>query len=211
MDKNITKTIRYRIRPFEEVQEYVNDFNCGNIRINNYLLNEACYFEIAKTYLFVKEVCSTNNNTSEEIVTETYLIGFFSLCADSLIEEDIIKAVDDSSNEKTTNNINQISSAIKIHMFAIDERYQKKRDLSLNEKPITYAHCMLMMCLNIIEEIVKRYLGATYIVLYSTKEGEGLYKYVGGFEELEETMSVPKSESDIKLLPMYRVIFEEDY
>lgn len=210
MNLNITKTFSYRICSFEEAQKYVKDFNCGNIRINNYLKNEAKYYEIAKTYLFFKEVSIINKDSSKIIEKQTYLIGFFSLCSDTLLEEEIITYTDTCGIKHEHKEIKQIGSAIRINMFAIDERYQGIKEVYLNDSSITYAHCMLILCFNIIEEIVKNYLGATYIVLYSTEKGEGLYKYVGGFDELDPSMSIPKTNADIKLKPLYRVIFEDD-
>lgn len=167
----------------KETKHYVEGFNCGNQHINNYLQLQGDCYEIAKTFILIDE-------------NAVNTIGFFSLCADSLLEKDGLDFI-------------QAGSAIRINMFAIDNRYKGIRKIAIDSKPITFAHFLLIQCISIIKDIVEQYIGATYIVLHSTKEGYNLYHKIGNFEELDDEFSVIESQDNRNLKAMYRVIFEE--
>lgn len=136
------------------------------------------------------------NNERKEI------IGFFSLSADAVF----------TSSEYSDSKIVLSGSAIRIYMFAIDEKYQKKKvkinvDGRVQEK--TYASLLLLTCFDYIDDIVNNYIGAMYIVLNATKEGKGLYKNIGGFLELETDEKISYIEGDGPCVPMYKFIKEE--
>lgn len=97
-------------------------------------------------------------------------------------------------------------------MFAIDNNYQKKK-VNISNKEITYATVQLKICLNIIETISNKHIGATYIVLNSTKEGKNLYLNKGGFEVLDENEDyrLAKIEEDYDCISMIKQIRFEDY
>lgn len=172
----------------QETACYIDNFDCGNHLINNYLREEAIEFCVAKTYLFVSSERSK-------------LIGFFSLCADNMIESLMIDGQE---------NLTFAGSSIRIHMFAIDKEFQGKKDLFLNNKEITYAHFLLSFCIELIQNLVKDNLGASFITLFSTKQGIGLYKNIGDFEELDSDYRMIPDAQNNDCIPMYRSLFPLD-
>ncbi|MEG0276398.1 MAG: hypothetical protein RR630_05155 [Coprobacillus sp.] len=168
----------------KETEKFIEGFNCGNLTINNYLkLNGTC-FEIAKTYILIDQISSKT-------------IGFFSLCADTLLERE-------------KNGIMHFNSAIRINMFAIDTKYQGKRDIGIDGTRVTFAHFLLIQCFKIIREIAENYIGASYITLYSTLEGLNLYKEVGKLNVVDDEYMMTDTVDNIQLTPMYREIFDYD-
>lgn len=164
----------------EDNIELIKGFDCGNLGINRFLQFSSLDSLTAATYVF---------HDDDE------MIGFFSLCADAV---------------KHADNNTLLGSAIRILMFAIDNRYQKQHVL-VNCTPMTYAHLMLDYCIDIIRNIVIRDLGAQLIILSSTNEGKNLYAHCGSFYEIEldDEMEFLEKEGDEKLIPMYRLVFDD--
>lgn len=171
-------------------QELIKTFKCNNIVIEKYLKDLGACYELAKTYILV----DADNQD---------MIGFFSLCADILVEED-----ESQLNKTITNH----SPAIKIKMFAIDERYKQKR-VWLGKDNITYAHILFSQCLMIAQNITKNHVGATFLIANATKEGYNLYKYVGNMEQADENDSyrIPIGNEDNETIPMWRALFDDEY
>ncbi len=165
-----------------EYSEMCRQFDCGNSYINNFLKENSFNNEIAKTFILI----------NEEVPC---IMGFFSLSADSLIEK--------SNDQKTI----ELGPAIRIYMFAVDKRYQGYH-YHLSE---TIASFLLNQCIEVIKKVVEHYIGATFIVLSSTKEGYHFYKKKGDFEELEQDMAMLDILGDNDTIKMYRDIFEDEY
>lgn len=183
-----------KIIPYSQELHYLSlSFSCGNYTIDNFFKHgESLESDICKTYLFVE----TNN---EEIVK---LIGFFSIVADCV-------------HSKENNSNNQVifsGGAIRILMFAIDKRYQKTGVL-INNSTKTYASIMLMLCFEQIYQLTSNYIGATFIVLDATNEGQGLYKNIGDFIPLSEDDEFGLSfiPGDGDCIPMYKYVKDEWY
>lgn len=162
------------------------------IYIDNFLKgNESLESDICKTFVMLKTT-KINDNTKQEI------IGFYSLSSDSVL------CYSDSDK------IMLDGGAIRIFMFAIDEKYKHKQ-LKIDHQERTYASILLLDCLNLIDEIVDQYLGAKYIILNSTKEGHRLYKHTGDFIDLtdEEDFILSDVEGNDECIPMYKYIKDE--
>lgn len=170
-------SIKLQIVPINlDNKSLTSSFDCGNVFINNFLYNHSLDENISKTFLLIQ---------NDKIV-----IGFFSLCCSCLLEK--------NNDIYTTEN-----PAIEIKMFAIDKNYH---DTIIEEYGHTYAHFMLLQCLNLIEKISSNYVGASCCVLTATDDGYPLYKNVGGFEELEDDYMVPDSNNEKHQTQMYRAI-----
>ena len=59
-----------------------------------------------------------------------------------------------------------------------------------------------------IKEIRSRFIGLTYLTLYSTKEGLNLYER-NGFENLENDMTLSGEDQEVLCIPMYLPLEEE--
>lgn len=169
-------------------------FNCGNSHINNFISSpDALNPDICHTYLLVG---ANDKNAIKE--NNFNIIGFFSLSTD------VVTMLDEGK-------IFFNGGAIRIKMFAIDSKFQKRR-IDISGQQITLASFLLKICFNIIESISKKYVGATYIVLNSTKEGKNLYLNKGNFEIFNEKDEYKTStiKEDYDCIPMYKQIRAED-
>lgn len=178
----------------EELQKLSSSFSCGNITIDNFLRSaQSLETDICKTYVMIE----TDKNE---------IIGYFSLAADA-----VLNPPDYSDMNKLT----FIGGAIRIYMFAIDEKYQKQSvDVMISESEFiskTYASILLLTCFEYIDEIVKNHLGATYIILSATEQGIGLYQNIGGFNFLDEEEVIGYVQGDGSCRAMYKFIKEENY
>lgn len=113
------------------------------------------------------------------------------------------------------NKLTFVGGAIRIYMFAIDEKYQKQTvDIMISNNEFitkTYASILLLTCFEYIDEIVKNHVGATYIILSATEQGIGLYQNVGGFSFLDEEETVGYIHGDGPCKAMYKFIKEDNY
>ena len=140
---NVLKVMEYN----EELKKLSSSFFCGNQYIDNFLKsNESLESDICKTFVL------TDDNGEE-------IIGFFSLCSDAVYENLGTKR----------EHIYYLGGAVRIYMFAIDKKYQDQ-NIRQNVK-LKYASFLLLFCLNMIFDIVSNYIGVTFVVLHSTKEG----------------------------------------
>lgn len=142
-------------------------------------------------------------STIDEGQTIDKIVGFYSIAADS------VYSVDDSLSQ---NRIIYNGGAIRIHMFAIDEKFHHK-SLKIDNEKKTYASVLLLDCLEQINHIVQKHVGATYIILSSTQAGYALYKNTGDFEELAEDDDIYLSDADGNedCIPMYKYIKEDTF
>lgn len=180
----------------EDLKKLSSSFSCGNFYIDNFLKsNESLESDICKTFVMVQSEMENEQTTDK-------LVGFYSISADS------VYSLDDTSSG---NKIIYDGGAVRIHMFAIDEGFQHKT-LKIGEEKKTYASVLLLDCFEQINHIVNNHIGATYIILYATNLGYGLYKNVGNFEELTDADDIYLStiEGSEECIPMYKYI-KDDY
>ena len=177
----------------EELKKLSSSFSCGNKIIDNFLKSsDSLESDICKTYVMIE-------------TERKEIIGFFSLCTDAVLSP---------PKYKDESRFTFVGGAIRIYMFAIDEKYQKQSvEMVVSENETiskTYASILLLTCLDYIDEIANDYVGAMYIILSATKEGIGLYRNIGKFEFLsdedEEFVGYIKGDGPCAL--MYRFIKE---
>lgn len=154
----------------------INNIHCGNLIIDNFLKTQSRDPDQYITYLLID--------------SNKILVGFYSLICSSLLEVD--------SKGKIVSSI----PSIEIKMLVIDKRYQSE---SIPNRNFTFAHFMLVNCIETINEISKS-IGAEYKVLNSTEEGYNLYTNVGNFEIINEEYLLPDWKSDPDAKRMARQI-----
>lgn len=175
--------------PFEKRFDSVN-FDCGNVHINSYfknLKNDPAY--AAGTYI-LKHV-----NTEE-------IIGFFTLCPDAVLEKETLE-----STGETTMIYN--GPAIRIHMFAINKRYQHQKVISVSDELLSYGAYLLSLCILQIQNLAAECIAVLYITLLSTKEGQPLYEKYGDFISLaeeDEGFVTAQTRDDSDGIAMYRTL-----
>ena len=182
------KIEKYTYESEENIKLLCSSFSCGNYVIDNFLKSEDCKNpSICVTYLLLKD---------EDNVID--LIGYFSLSADAVLYNEYNSMVPHFNG-----------SAIRIQMFAIDSRFQGKRIQYNESENHTIASFMLSQCISIIENIVIKNIGVTYIILSSTKEGYNLYKYSGQFASIDEEYSLTlHEENGNECIDMYKPVFD---
>lgn len=178
----------------EDLRKLSSSFSCGNKHIDNFLRSsESLETDICKTYVMIE-------------LEKNEIIGFFSLAADAVLNP---------PEYSKANKLSFVGGAIRIYMFAIDEKYQKKSVdiIESDSKSITktYASILLLTCFEYIDEIVCNHIGAAYVVLSATEQGIGLYKNVGGFEFLDGEEVIGYVQGDGPCVAMYKWIKEDNY
>lgn len=180
----------------EELRLISSSFSCGNWYIDNFLKgSQSLENDICKTFVMIQVSEQQNNLVEKEI------IGFYSLSADAVF-----------TYPENSSKILLSGGAIRINMFAIDSKFQGK-NISINGIQRKYASLMLLQCLNHITTIVQSHVGAMYIILDSTKQGEQLYRSVGEFHYLSEDdeLHTPYAQGSEDCIPMYKFIKNEEY
>lgn len=188
----------------EDLKYLSSSFSCGNKNIDNFLKgSDSLESDICKTYIMINIDSKRDGD-----INPKEIIGFFSLAADAVIEP------------PEYNEYNKIvfkGSAIRIYMFAVNEKYQQKRvKISSSESKElitkTYASLLLFSCFDYIDDIVNNHIGAMYVILSATEKGVGLYQNVGGFEFLEtEDEVLSYIEGDGACKSMYKFIKNDEY
>lgn len=152
----------------------VQDFNCGNEVINDYLKEEACNDTKATTFIIV-------NNANSQI------IAYYSLnCSGFVI---------DNGNNFT------IYPAVEIKMFAIDEKYQHI-PYSTNREDGNLSDTLFDNVIGYIYSFTDNCCGADKVILYSVPNAENFYKR-NGFKRFENFMLQSTSLFLDGCVPMY--------
>lgn len=159
-------------------QPLTKGFNSGNEYLDNFLKSSAAFDSaLGKTYVFLSEDGSD-------------LIGYYNLGTGSLEENSGIGKV-------------KYGGAIHINGFAVDIKYQ---NVVFNEtadgEKVYLSDIMLFDCLDRVEYIRENHVGAAFVTLNSTKEGERFYKKMG-FDYLEDDMIFSREDSENSCVPMY--------
>ena len=164
------------------MEDLIKDFNSGNICLDNFLKSEAAYNDsIGKTYLYLSEA------------PNKVVMGYYTISTGSL------DYIESGMRYK-------MGGAAHISHFALDKRYQK---MKMSDEPKIYLSDILLYdCIDRIKEIRSRFIGLTYLTLYSTKEGLNLYER-NGFENLENDMTLSGEDQEVLCIPMYLPLEEE--
>lgn len=161
-------------------KELSMSFNCGNMYLDNFLKEfKSLDSNIGITYIYL------NNDKSE-------IIAYFNIGTGSLIDNSSIDNI-------------KIGGSVHLNCFALDKKYQGLQ-ITTDKILCKLSDYLLLMCINVIKNI-KKYVGFSFITLYSTKQGYNLYKRMG-FEELETDMELPYDSSEKKCKPMYLPLIE---
>lgn len=150
-------------------------FNCGNEYIDQYYRDNKIFSDNdAVTYCF----------WADEQKSE--LVGIASLSCSGII----IKSHDQFN----------ITPAIEIKIFAVDERYQhvKFPDDDTTEKWSDY--CLFYLLLAI--DNIRSWCGASHVVLYSVKSAVNFYSR-HGFQRFQQLMAQPSNYEIAECIPMF--------
>ena len=159
--------------------DILNDFDCGNSSINDFIRNKSLNSNKDITYIFF----DTQNNT---------LVGFCSVCCSGI-------SINESDGCKT---YTTILPAVEIDFFAVDERYRSIPYDRDSKRYDTLSSVMFSYMIEYISDLTSTYIGATHICLYAVPKAVSFYKRCG-FKEFEAYMyrdELPYVESCI---PMY--------
>lgn len=161
-----------------EFQSLTIRFNSGNVHLDNFLKSsDALNSSLGKTYVFLSE-------------DEHDLIGYYNLGTGSL-------------EEYQGHNRTKYGGAIHINEFAVDIRYQNiVFDETADGEKVYLSDIMLIDCIKRIESIRENHVGASFVTLNATLEGERFYLRMG-FDYLEDNMTFSKEYSEISCIPMY--------
>ncbi|MGL5637974.1 MAG: hypothetical protein ACRCZO_02935 [Cetobacterium sp.] len=187
--------IKFKINLLSESTEFlIDDFDCGNLYINDYLKSKALFSDDTKTYLII-------NKTKENFESEyKKVLGFFSLTC---------SAIKYSPNEgKTINNF----PAIELKYFALDIKFQGLQydsDLDDPFDPFNFSDVMFGEILKKCKYIKNNILGAKYLTLYSVPESVSFYKrqYM---EDFNQYMESNNNKEIIDCVPMFMSLNEND-
>lgn len=159
----------------------LNDFDCGNESINEFIRN--CV-ETKKdvTYLFVD-----NENDG--------IIGFCSICCNGIS----INATDG------VNKFNTNFPAVEIDFFAIDERYKSKPFDEESSRHETLSNALFLYMIGHINDVVISHVGATHLCLYAVPQAVSFYKRCG-FNEFEEYMNPDEAPFTKDCIPMFMTL-----
>ena len=173
-----------KIRP--ELKPEISRFDSGNSHLDRFLKSGLAYDDsIGKTYVFLSD--------EGDCVIGYYNIGMGA-----------VEQIDGGLRKK-------IGGAVHINCFAIDKRLQDQIvSVDTEAGKIHLSDLMLYDCMKRIMAIRKNCIGAAFVTLNSTKEGEWLYKR-NDFEYLEDDMDFAKEEGDLECRQMYLALDLTDY
>lgn len=159
--------------------ERLQSFDCGNPSINSFVKHECLDTHKSVTYLFIDE--DTEN-----------IIGFCSICCSGILLKDGKNKVITYSN----------LPAVEIDFFAVDETYRNIPLEKNSKKHETLSRALFSFLIKYIESITNRFIGATYISLYSVPQAISFYKRCG-FSEFEPYMQRDKKRYIEQCTPMF--------
>ena len=151
---------------FETLNEshYLNDFDCGDEDLNDFLKNDALIQQDKKL------------NLTKLVICEDMLIGYVSLLTDRLtiknIREDRIKL--DLKNALNINSKNKPIPAVKIGRFALDKKYSGQG----------LGSHILRNILATLKKISETNVGFRFIVVEGYAKAFNFYVARNGFENL---------------------------
>lgn len=155
-----------------------SNFVCGNKYLDKFLRSEESLdTQFGKTYVYL--------NAKKDAI-----VSYFNIGTGSIIEKNI-----------NYNKDIKMGGSAHLNCFALDEKYQGQV-LKTKEIFIKLSDYLLAKCIKKILNIKSKYIGFSFITLYSTKRGYNLYKRFG-FEDIEEDMVLPIEKSEMKCYPMY--------
>ena len=160
----------------------VSGFNCelDDLNFLEYLADEAIYDNEARTYVYIDQ----NGKAS----------AFASLSCTVLMQ------VDNKENKSST----KYYPAILIDKFIVDSSLRHLRYSPEEER--TFSEIVFMDVLEYIEELAMNYIGAKYVVLYSTPKAKHFYEKCEDVNDFTEYMAGVNDPYLEDCHPMYAII-----
>lgn len=187
--------IKFKIKLLtESTKLLINNFDCGNPYINDYLKSKALTSDDTKTYLIINKTKRNRDNDYKK------LLGFFSLTC---------SAIKYSPNEgKTINNF----PAIELKYFALDMEFQGLQyDFDSNDPddPFNFSDVIFGEILKKCRYIKNNILGAKYLTLYSVPKSVSFYKRQF-MEDFNQYMEPNSNKEIIDCIPMFMSLNENN-
>lgn len=160
-------------------------FDSGNSHLDRFLKSSRAFDDsTGKTYVFLSD-------------TGDCVIGYYNIGMGSV--------------EQTDGDLRRkLGGAVHINCFAIDRKFQDQVvSIDTEVGKIHLSDLMLYDCMNRISTLRKNHIGAAFVTLNSTKEGEWLYQR-HDFEYLEDDMDFSKEDEEIECRKMYLPLGLED-
>lgn len=158
----------------------LNEFECENATIQNFLRYYSLYDKRNVTYIFIDE-------------ENKIIVGFCSIRCTGISATDY---------RKDNTPYNYTFPAIEIDFFAVDERY---RSIPLEEGSSRYAtlsQALFLYMINCIKMIASGVVGATHICLYAVPQAKNFYKRCD-FVEFESYMNREDKPFVDNCIPMF--------
>lgn len=167
-----------------EYEKLKNNFECGNIVIDNFLKNgDALDENQGITYVMMSD-------------KRDFIIGYYNI---EVGRVDQIEMVGNNTMYKP------MGGTVNINYLAIHSKYQGTKIAEIEDRKIYLGDILLNDCENRILELRKQ-VGITFVTLCSTNEGYHLYKERNSYEEFEDDMSTFVQESDHKCYKLYKCV-----
>lgn len=169
----------------KKYQNLVNNFDCGNIALNNFLNStNALDKNQGITYILLSD-------------KKDFIIGYYNISAGRV---DLIEQIGELVNYVP------MGGSVNINYLAIHSDYQHKKIGNLtNGQSFYLGDFLLHDCEKRIMKL-KEEVGIMFITLYSTKEGYNLYHNRNSYEDFEVDMNTFISERDIDCFKLYKCI-----
>ncbi|MDO4266226.1 MAG: N-acetyltransferase [Eubacteriales bacterium] len=170
----------------KELQCLAQNFASGNDYLDRFLKSEESltkYF--GKTFVYVSE-------------DNSHIIGYYNLGVG------YIEQINNSVRYK-------LGGAIHINCFALDQKYHGLlQGYDADGQKINLSDVLLSDCLDRIHEMLGEKIGYAFVTLNSTQEGHSLYER-NDFSDLEEDMNFSAEKSDVRCIPMYYSLQNEEF
>lgn len=162
----------------EELRKLATTFDCENQYLNDFLKsNEALDTGITKTFVVLPD-------------DESEIIGYYS------IDCGAVDQVTGSYHEK-------IGGAVHVRCFALGKEHKHQVEQVAPDGTKLYLSDVIFSdCLNRIEYIRSNFIGAEFVTLASTKEGEKLYRR-HGFDDLDEDITFSPTHGEDECTCLY--------
>lgn len=167
----------------DQYKNLVENFTCGNIILDNFLKGkDALDPNIGVTYIMLSKC-------------KKFIIGFCNIS---------VSRIDFTQSVNGQDYLEPMGGAFHINYLGVHKNFQHKLKNIIEGKKIYIGDIILVEC----EEIILKaneLVGASFITLYSTEEGQKLYNR-NDYEAFEKDMVVATSESDSCCYKMYKCL-----
>lgn len=165
----------------------IDDFSCGNDKLDKFIKSSDAFNpDIGVTYIMLSD-------------DEDYIIGYYNISVGRI---DYVQHI-----SELTNVYEPMGGAFHINYLCVHKNFQRQIQLEKDNKKIYIGDILLLNCEDTILSL-NQYVGASFITLFSTKQGSHLYKNRNGYELFENDMITIKNPTDAMCYKMYKCIEE---